>query len=258
VTAPAAQQARAPEPEGSGAAPSRLLRTRGVTVRFDGLTAVDGVDVELAPGEIVGLIGPNGAGKTTFVNAISGFATPESGEVTVDGIDVGGFTPEARARAGVFRTFQGARLFTDLTVLENAEVSGVGLGRPRAEARRRAVEALAAIGMSALADARAGDITTGQERRLQVARAIAAAPRYLFLDEPAAGLNEGETDELIEAIAGLPEQLDCGVLLIEHDMRVIMGLCERIVVLDQGRVIKVGTPAEVRADQRVIDAYLGS
>ena len=117
---------------------------------------------------------------------------------------------------------------------------------------------LAAVGMEGLADSRAGDVTTGQERRLQVARAMAMAPRYLFLDEPAAGLNESETDELIEVIEKLPARLDCGVLLIEHDMRVIMGSCDRIVVLDQGRVIKVGTPAEVRADQAVIDAYLGS
>ena len=252
---PAATTAPAPEPAGSGAA--GLLRAEGITVRFAGLTAVDGVDLDLAPGEIVGLIGPNGAGKTTCVNALTGFQPPDEGAVVVDGEEITALSPEARARAGVVRTFQGARLFTDLTVFENAEVSGVGIGRSRREARERAAAALEAVGLTELATARAGDITTGQERRLQVARAIAMAPRYLFLDEPAAGLNEGETDELIETIAAIPSP-SCGVLLIEHDMRVIMGSCDRIVVLDQGKVIKVGSPAEVRADQRVIDAYLGS
>ena len=246
-----------PEPAGSGVG-GGSLRASGVTVRFDGLTAVDGVGCELRRGEIVGLIGPNGAGKTTFVNVLSGFQAATEGSVSVDGQELGELSPERRAKLGVVRTFQGARLFTDLTVLENAEVSGVGIGLKRAAARERALEMLAAVGMEGLADSRAGDVTTGQERRLQVARAMAMAPRYLFLDEPAAGLNESETDELIEVIEKLPARLDCGVLLIEHDMRVIMGSCDRIVVLDQGRVIKVGSPAEVRADQAVIDAYLGS
>jgi branched-chain amino acid transport system ATP-binding protein len=256
--APASSTVRlAPEPSGSGAG-GAVLRCEGITVRFEGLTAVDGVSFELAPGEIVGLIGPNGAGKTTCVNALSGFQDVTEGSVEVDGTPITELSPEKRARLGVVRTFQGARLFTDLSVLENAEVSGVGIGLRRAAARERALEMLEIVGMGDLAEARAGDITTGQERRLQVARAMAMAPRYLFLDEPAAGLNEEETDELIEVIELLPERLSCGVLLIEHDMRVIMGSCGRIVVLDQGKVIKVGSPAEVRADQRVIDAYLGS
>lgn len=249
------QAAAPPEPPGSGGG---VLRARGITVRFRGLTAVDGVDAELRPGEIVGLIGPNGAGKTTFVNVLSGFQPTTEGTVELDGAPIGELSPERRAKLGVVRTFQGARLFTNLSVLENAEVSGVGIGLRRGAARERAREMLDAVGIAALADARAGDITTGQERRLQVARAMAMAPRFLFLDEPAAGLNEEETDELIEVIEQLPGRLGCGVLLIEHDMRVIMGSCERIVVLDQGKVIKVGTPAEVRSDQRVIDAYLGS
>jgi len=257
VTSPAASASTAPEPTRSGAA-GGFLRASGVTVRFEGLTAVDGVDCELRPGEIVGLIGPNGAGKTTFVNVLSGFQAASEGRVEVDDAEIGALSSERRAKLGVVRTFQGARLFTDLTVLENAEVSGVGIGLKRAAARERAVEMLEAVGIAELAEARAGDITTGQERRLQVARAMAMGPRFLFLDEPAAGLNEHETDELIEVISQLPARLGCGVLLIEHDMRVIMNACERIVVLDQGRVIKVGTPAEVRADQRVIDAYLGS
>jgi branched-chain amino acid transport system ATP-binding protein len=257
VNAAAANATTAPGSPRPGAG-GGSLRADGVTVRFEGLTAVDDVGCELRPGEIVGLIGPNGAGKTTFVNVLSGFQAATAGTVEVDGEQIGDLSPEQRARRGVVRTFQGARLFTDLTVLENAEVSGVGIGLKRAAARERALEMLEAVGMGELAEARAGDVTTGQERRLQVARAMAMAPRYLFLDEPAAGLNEAETDELIEVIERLPSRLDCGVLLIEHDMRVIMGSCDRIVVLDQGRVIKVGTPAEVRSDQRVIDAYLGS
>jgi branched-chain amino acid transport system ATP-binding protein len=256
MNATTASPQSAPGPAGPGAV--RSLAAREISVRFAGLTAVDGVDCDLRPAEIVGLIGPNGAGKTTFVNVLTGFQAADEGTILADGNDIAGLSPEKRARAGIVRTFQGARLFTDLTVFENVEVSGVGIGLPRREARERATEALDAVGLLDLADSRAGDITTGQERRLQVARAFAMAPRYLFLDEPAAGLNEGETDELIEVIASLPARLDCGVLLIEHDMRVIMGVCERIVVLDQGRVIKVGTPAEVRSDQRVIDAYLGS
>jgi branched-chain amino acid transport system ATP-binding protein len=255
MTAPAPTTAAPPEPLGSGGG---VLRASGITVRFRGLTAVDGVDAELRPEEIVGLIGPNGAGKTTFVNVLSGFQAATEGTVEVDGAPIGELSPERRAKLGVVRTFQGARLFTNLSVLENAEVSGVGIGLRRGAARERALEMLEAVGIAELADARAGDITTGQERRLQVARAMAMAPRFLFLDEPAAGLNEEETDELIEVIERLPSRLGCGVLLIEHDMRVIMGSCERIVVLDQGKVIKVGTPAEVRSDQRVIDAYLGS
>jgi branched-chain amino acid transport system ATP-binding protein len=234
------------------------LRASGIAVEFEGVKAVDGVDLELATGTIVGLIGPNGAGKTTLVNALSGFQPPTAGRVELEGDDVTGLSPEKRARRGIVRTFQGSRSFDDLTVRENAEVSGLGLGVPRREARERAAAALEALGISHLADVRAADLTTGNERRLQVARVISMRPTYLFLDEPAAGLNEGETAELVEVIRGLPERLGCGVLLIDHDMSLIMGVCERIVVLDNGRVIASGSPAEVRADQRVIDAYLGS
>jgi branched-chain amino acid transport system ATP-binding protein len=255
---PAVTTTKAPEPAPGPGLGGGLLRATGVTVRFGGLTAVDDAACEVRPGEIVGLIGPNGAGKTTFVNVLSGFQAATEGAVTVDGREIGALSPEKRAKIGVVRTFQGARLFTDLTVVENAEVSGVGIGLKRSAARERALEMLEAVGIANLARVRAGDLTTGQERRLQVSRAMAMSPRYLLLDEPAAGLNEHETDELVEVIEQLPGRLGCGVLLIEHDMRVIMGSCERIVVLDQGKVIKVGTPAEVRSDQRVIDAYLGS
>jgi branched-chain amino acid transport system ATP-binding protein len=178
--------------------------------------------------------------------------------VSLDRTDITSVPPETRARMGLFRTFQGSHSFTELSVFENVEVSALGVGQSRRESRRLASEALAASQLTDLAERPAGSLTTGQERRLQVARALAARPRYLLLDEPAAGLNEDETDHLVEVIKGLPVQLGCGVLLIEHDMRVVMGCCTRIVVLDQGRVIKVGTPAEVRSDKAVIDAYLGS
>ncbi len=234
------------------------LRAEGISVQFEGVRAVDGVDLELRRGEIVGLIGPNGAGKTTLVNVLSGFQRADSGRFTLDGEDVTSLGPHELARRGVVRTFQGSRSFGDLSVLENVEVSGVARGLSRREALALAVESLEALGMGALAPLRAADLSTGQERRLQIARVIALAPRYLMLDEPAAGLNEVETSELVEVIRGLPERLACGVLLIDHDMSVIMRACAAVVVLDQGRVISRGTPAEVRADEVVINAYLGS
>ena len=241
---------------GRPAAPS--LRAEGISVDFEGVKAIDGVDVELGTGTILGLIGPNGAGKTTLVNVLSGFADPTAGRVLLDGDEITSLSPEKRAHRGIVRTFQGSRSFGDLTVYENVEVSGLGLKASRRDARGRATEALASVGLTSLADVRAADLTTGQERRLQVARVIAMRPTFLFLDEPAAGLNEGETAELVEVIMDLPQRLGCGVLLIDHDMSVIMRACERIIVLDGGRLIAAGAPAEIRSNQQVIDAYLGS
>ena len=235
-----------------------LLEADGIVVRFQGLTAIDDVAFTLDSGRIVGLIGPNGAGKTTLVNVLTGFQAADAGTVQLAGKDITGHSPQRRARNGVARTFQGSRIFADMSVSENVEVSCVGVGLRRAAAAERAAEALELLGLNDLASRPASDLSTGQERRLQVARAVAMRPRCLFLDEPAAGLNEAETDELVQVIAGLPGEVGCGVVLIEHDMRVIMGLCERIVVLDTGRVLMVGTPAEVRSDRAVIDAYLGS
>lgn len=245
-------------PGGSGPDSPGRLSASGIVMRFQGLVAIDGTDFEMHTGEIVGLIGPNGAGKTTMVNVLTGFQEPTEGIVQIDGRDVTNASPQARTRLGVARTFQGARLFPDMSVLENVEVSGVGQGLRRKAARERAEHALGLLGLNELAGRMASDLSTGQERRLQVARAMAMRPRFLFLDEPAAGLNESESDELLHVITQLPSQIGCGVLLIEHDMRVIMSACSRIVVLDNGSVIKVGTPTEVRADQSVIDAYLGS
>ena len=233
-------------------------RAVGIAVHFEGIKALDGVDLEVRVGEVHGLIGPNGAGKTTLVNAITGFQRPAAGRVELEGVDVTSRPPHRLAAAGLARTFQSGRSFPDLTVFENVEVGAVGLGVRRAEARDRARAALAELGLGQRADVFAHSLSSGEERRLQVARAIAMRPRFLFLDEPAAGLNEVESDELAETISNLPARLECGVLVIEHDMRVIMGICNRILVLDHGVSISLGSPEQVRSDPAVISAYLGT
>jgi branched-chain amino acid transport system ATP-binding protein len=230
----------------------------GIAVHFEGIKALDGVDLEIKTGDIHGLIGPNGAGKTTLVNAMSGFQPPTAGRVELAGVDITDEPPHRRAAAGLARTFQSGRSFPDLTVFENVEVGAVGLGVRRGEARDRAREALVEVGLDNRADAFAQSLSSGEERRLQVGRAIAMRPRFLFLDEPAAGLNEVESDELAATIANLPTRLGCGVLVIEHDMRVIMGICNRILVLDHGVTISLGSPEQVRSDPAVIAAYLGT
>jgi len=246
------------DPAGSPDAQGLSLAGAGVSVHFEGVRAVDGVDLALRSGEILGLIGPNGAGKTTLVNALTGFQAPTAGRLLLDGREVTGMAPHKLARAGVARTFQSGRSFPDLTVEENVEVGAVGLGVKRREARERARAALAELRLADRADVFAGALSSGEERRLQVARAIAMRPRYLFLDEPAAGLNETEGDELVTAVAALPERLGCGVLVIEHDMHVIGGLCHRVQVLDHGMTIATGTWEHVRSSPAVIAAYLGT
>jgi len=247
---------RTREPEASESVAS--CRAVGIAVHFEGIRALDGVDLEVRLGEVHGLIGPNGAGKTTLVNAITGFQEPTAGKVELDGVEVTGRPPHRLAAAGLARTFQSGRSFPDLTVFENVEVGAVGLGVRRAEARSRALAALAELNLERRAHVLAHSLSSGEERRLQVARAIAMRPRFLFLDEPAAGLNEVESDELAETISNLPARLDCGVLVIEHDMRVIMGICNRILVLDHGVAISLGSPEQVRSDPAVISAYLGT
>jgi branched-chain amino acid transport system ATP-binding protein len=233
------------------------LQAHGLAVHFEGVKAVDGVDLTLERGEILGLIGPNGAGKTTFVNAITGFQPPTAGTIELDGANVTGWSPSRLARAGIVRTFQSVRLFPRLSVLENVEVAAVGCGLNRRAARRMAIELLRRFDLAGRAHELGTGLPHGQERRLGIVRALAARPKYLLLDEPAAGLNESESDELVEALGGIRNDFGCGLLVIEHDMRVIMRLCERLQVLDYGKTIAIGTPAEVRRDPAVLVAYLG-
>jgi branched-chain amino acid transport system ATP-binding protein len=229
-----------------------------VTKDFVGLRALDNVSLTLEQGEILGLIGPNGSGKTTLINVISGLLPATAGRVLVDGEEVSGRAAHAVARRGIARTFQAVRLFRGLTVRENVEVAALAMGASKAEARRRADELLGAFGLGRWADALAGTLPYGRERSLEMARALATGARFLLLDEPAAGLDEAEGDALLALLAGIPAARGCGVLVIDHDMRLIMRLCRRLHVLAHGQTIAEGTAEEVRRNPAVIEAYLGS
>jgi branched-chain amino acid transport system ATP-binding protein len=226
------------------------LKAQGVTVRFGGLVAVDEVSISLARGEIVGLIGPNGAGKTTLVNVLSGFQRPLAGAIIVGERDCTRLPRHGFPRAGVVRTFQAVRLFRGLTVSENVEIGYVahGLGR---------TAILDELKMTENAHRPAAGLSYGEERRIGLARALAVNPLFLLLDEPAAGLAAAEADELRHLIVDIRSKYNCGVLVIEHNMALVMNLCERVHVLDSGRTIAAGTPMEIRADDGVRRAYLG-
>ncbi len=241
----------------SGSTCRDLLEARHVTVRFDGIVALDRVDLSLKREEILGLIGPNGAGKTTLVNVLSGFQAPDEGRVALDGEDITGWLSFRIARRGLARTFQAVRLFRDLTVLENVELAATGMGLGRAAARQRAWEILDRLGLAAMATRRAAELPYGDERRVGIARALATQPRYLLLDEPAAGMSEEEAAQLAATVRAIRERLACGILIIEHNMAVIMELCDRIQVLEHGRVIALGAPAAIARDPEVRRAYLG-
>lgn len=241
-------------PVGTG---GRELRASGVTVRFAGLTACEDIELAVRPGEILGLIGPNGAGKTTLTNVLTGFQR-HAGTVAVDGRDVTGWSPQRLSRVGVRRTFQNVRLFAGMTVAQNLEAAALGVGLGRAAARRSTGELLERFDLTGLAGVEATALPYGLERRLGIARALVGEPRYVVLDEPAAGLDEEESDELLARLRAVPEQYGCGLVVIEHDMRLIMRLCDRLHVIDHGRTLATGDPAEVRADPAVIEAYLGS
>ncbi len=243
-----------------GATPRRdglTLEVDHISVRFEGLTAVDGIDETVHQGEILGLIGPNGAGKTTLVNAMTGFQQPTAGRVLLYGKEISRFSPHWIRRHGVARTFQAGRLFRDMSVSENVEVAAVGLGLGRRKAHAHAMELLEWIGLADRATVPAGVLPYTDERRVGIARALVMSPKFVLLDEPAAGMSDLECDDLMGLVRGIRERFQCGVLLIEHNMRVVMGACDRIHVLDSGRTIARGSPEEVQNDAAVIEAYLG-
>jgi len=227
-------------------------------VRFGGLLAIQDVSLTLGLGEILGLIGPNGAGKTTLVNLLSGFQRPHRGAILLDGRPLRTLRAHKFARAGVVRTFQAVRLFPRLTVSENVEVACVGAGVGRTAARALAREMLEYLGVGHRRHALAGGLNYGDERRVGLARALALRPRYLLLDEPAAGLNVGEADQLRVMIGDIRKKFGCGILVIEHNMSLIRRLCDRVHVLTTGRTLTSGSPGEVFSNPRVREAYLGS
>jgi ABC-type branched-subunit amino acid transport system ATPase component len=240
------------------APPTALVEALDIRVDFQGVTALGGVDLAVRHGEILGLIGPNGAGKTTLVNVLSGFEQPTSGTVLLNGRDITTWDPAAIARAGLVRTFQGARSFAGLTVFENVEVAAVSGGASRRDARALAWELLAELQLERRAELQAGALSHGEERRLAIGRALALRPWCVLLDEPAAGLDEQESDELVGALTRIRDAFELCLLVIEHDMRLIMQLSDRIQVLDNGATIALGEPAEIRGDPAVLSAYLGT
>jgi len=233
------------------------LTIQGLCKYFFGLRALDGVSFTLSRGEILGLIGPNGSGKTTLINVVTGLLPATRGQVFTNGMEITNKKPYQIAHAGLARTFQTIRLFRELTVLENVEVAAVSMGLYRAEARKQSLEILEEIGIARWAEMRAGVLPYGLERRVEVARALATQPSFLFLDEPAAGLNEDESEELLQILVAIPSKKNLGMLIVDHDMRLIMRLCHRLHVLNFGKTIGEGTPEEVRKIPAVLQAYLG-
>jgi branched-chain amino acid transport system ATP-binding protein len=237
--------------------PGGALRAADVSRSFDGVHAVQGVDIVLHRHEVVGLIGPNGAGKSTLVNLLTGFDRPTSGVVELEGKDITRWSASRRGRHGLARTFQHSHAFRSLSVRENVEVAALGVGASPATARSRADDLLGRLGLGRYADAPAGALAHGDERRLGVARALATEPRFVLMDEPAAGLPEAEVPEFAAVVRSVRDDHDAGVLLIDHNMALIMDVCDRIQVLDQGRTLAEGRPDEIRANLDVAAAYLG-
>ena len=250
-----------------------LLAVHDLGIRFGGLAALAEVSFEVSEGEILGLIGPNGAGKSTVFNVLTGLYRPDSGRVTFAGESLLGLAPHAIARRGIARTFQNTEVFRPLSVVDNVRVGlharlrggvvAAALWSPRVAreeraARERALTLLERLGLADVADVEAGALPLGRQKRLEMARALAAEPRCLLLDEPAGGLNPTETRELMEVIVRLREDLGLTVIVVEHDMDLVMGISDRVAVLHDGRKIAEGTPREVAHDAVVLDAYLGA
>jgi branched-chain amino acid transport system ATP-binding protein len=235
----------------------KTLEAKNIHVSFGGIRALSGVDLALRTGDILGLIGPNGAGKTTMVNVLTGFQRTKPGAVILNGRDVSTLSAPNMARAGIGRSFQAARLFRNLSVLDNLVVAGLGTGLSKARATEQGREILGWMGLHDKADHLSSSLSYSSERRVSIARALALKPSFVLLDEPASGMNETECESLMEIIVGLPKQVQCGVLLIEHNMQVIMGVCDRIHVLDGGKSLAEGTPEEIKSNPVVLRAYLG-
>jgi branched-chain amino acid transport system ATP-binding protein len=235
----------------------KSLRASAVSRSFAGVRALSGVTLEVHRNEVVGLIGPNGAGKSTLVNLLSGFDRPDSGSIELEGRTITRWSPHRRGRHGLARTFQATHSFHSLSVRENVEVAAIGVRAGPREARRRADELLALLGLEAFAERPAAALAHGDERRLGVARALATRPRFVLMDEPAAGLPEAEVPDFASAVRSVRDDHDAGVLLIDHNMALVMEVCDRIQVLDQGRTLAEGTPTEIRSNLDVSAAYLG-